>query len=61
MREGTTKCVQCGTDFSDVECCCDEGTLEDGSHIDGICMNCCGPHPSFKNNFGSYERMDCDI
>ena len=41
---GSFECVCCGEEFTKTNpCCCDEGTHEDESHDEGICLRCCAP------------------
>lgn len=38
-------CVKCGKPFTaENPCCCDYALNEDGTHEDGVCRSCCGPH-----------------
>lgn len=50
------ECCYCGEEFSaENPCCCDEGTLEDGSHEEGICRRCCAPHHIAKRDFVNHR------
>lgn len=43
--KGTTICIYCEAEFTkENPCCCDGGIFEDGSHSDGVCVNCCAPN-----------------
>jgi len=61
--EGTNSCVQCSSEFTeDNPCCCDFGLFEDGSHTDGRCKTCCGPHSNIWDGKtvagGTFERCE---
>lgn len=57
--QGTNECIRCERPFTaENPCCCDYAFNEDGRHVDGVCVECCQPHP--HRNLAGYERMDCD-
>lgn len=54
-------CIVCGVKFTDIPCCCDYATADDGTHLDGICLNCCAPnHSRFQPQDGvkGFERSE---
>ena len=55
-------CCVCGARFTNANpCCCDLATNDDGTHVDGVCKACCGPHArDFNSGVGFYTRTDCD-
>jgi hypothetical protein len=62
-ERGTNECIHCGLECSEARpVCCDFETLDDGTSIDPVCVECCGPHyRSAGLGVGYYTRMDCDV
>lgn len=59
-QTGSNECVQCGESFTaELPVCCANASYDDGTHDDGFCKNCCGPHFAPRLS-PTYERMDCD-
>jgi len=59
MTKATAICVICR---GEKEVCCDSTTMENGSHIDPICKDCCkcNKNPIWEGKCvagGAYERM----
>ena len=63
-READKACIKCGRNWADVRCCCSLADNPDGSHAEGLCVDCCTPHnasPIWDGKSvagGTYERCE---